>query len=649
MKVTKLIKSVTVLIFAFGILLFPAPREASAESSKITFALGTPGVAFEQPNILLVAVQLSNTSDKTAYKVKINSIRFESAHLLTATPLRIDMITASQSVVVQANFNSKQLNPGKEYQLVMRGSYRATQADGDKDDKDDDEFEGQRHKFVVRGTVILPPTSPGSAPLSTVTLPAQQVTDAPFPPQPPDFEEDEANPAGPPVPTGSFVPTAPTDTSTVVQPSSLAQAALAPAANPIVFLANNGLGLSASTIAEPSGATGGSIIFATTNWSAAYSTDGGVTFAGLNPTTIFPNDAVGFCCDQIVQYAPSIDRFIWLLQGNNGYRLAMASPANIINNSGTAWTYWNLTTNVFGSCTSFDYPDLSMGNNFLYISWDAGGGCNGFQVARISLTGIQAAGTITIEFTDPANGSMAWGSHLSQDTGDEIFWAGHNSNSQMRIFSLQEGSNIYFWRDVNIGSWANNSPTSTTPDGQDWLCKNFNACTGNGAFPRNGVIGATHAGNQLWFAWSAGTDSNFQQAHIEMVTLDRNNNFNLTQQVQIWNNSYAFAYPALATNGCTGEVGLSFEYGGNGNFQNHVVGFWGDFIAYITTGSNVGTTRFGDYVTIRQEPATNANPGNLFNAFGYGLNSVPPPGTGTNTDIHYVLFGRPASSCANPG
>ena len=183
---------------------------------------------------------------------------------------------------------------------------------------------------------------------------------------------------------------------------------------------------------------------------------------------------------------------------------------------------------------------------------------------------------------------------------------------------------------------------SKTPDGQDWLAKNFNGPGGN-SFPRNGVIGATRSGNQLWFAWTAGTNNNFQQAHVEMVRFDRSSDFTKAEQVQIWNNDYAFAYPALATNACTGEVGLSFEYGGNNKYyENHVVGFWGDYTAYITTGSNVGTTRFGDYVTIRQAPGTEADPGNLFAAFGYGLNKV---GTSTNTDVHYVLFGRPASSC----
>jgi hypothetical protein len=378
----------------------------------------------------------------------------------------------------------------------------------------------------------------------------------------------------------------------------------------------------------------------TSNWFAAYSKDGGNTFARLNPTSVFPsNDAVGFCCDQIVQYAPSIDRFIWLLQGN-GYRLASASPADIINSGGTAWTYWNLTPDIFGQpAGSFDFPDLSVGNNFLYINWDASGNR---QVARTSLAGLQAGGTIEIDYTDPANGTTAWSAHLTQDTGDEIFWAGHDGNTNLRVFSLAEGSNTYFWRDVGISSWATTGLSSITPDGQDWFTD-----VRNTSF--TATLGATRSGNQLWFGWMAGTDGNFQQPHVEMVTLDRANNFNKIQQVQIWNNSYAFGYPALATNACTGEVGLSLEYGGNGNYENHVVGFWGDFVVYITTASNVGTVRSGDYVTIRQEPGTAANPGNLFNAFGFGLDTPTPPGTGTQVDIHYVVFGRPATSCVPIG
>jgi len=600
--------------------------------SPVNLSAGGPGVNLLNPTTLLSALPIINTGTAAAQNVQLTAITLNDGTLTSppSLPFNVGTIPVDGSAILDADFSGA-FTPLSSYALDVNGTYAVGAA---------------TYCFKLNSNLAIPPAAPGSASLTTVTVGANQITGAIFPPQPPSFDEDETNSSRWTVPTAPFVSGTPTLTGTEAIP--------APFGDPpaIVFSANNGVGITnGSTTAEPSGATGGGVVFVTTNWAAAYSIDGGGTFTPLNPTTIFPADAVGFCCDQIVQYVPSIDRFIWFLQGSNGYRLASASPANIISSGGKAWTYWNLTPQVFGqpTGTGFDYPDLSVGDNQLYMSWDAGAGCppgctGGFQVARTSLAGLAAGGTITIEFTDPRNGSMAWGSHLMQNTRNEIFWAGHNNNSNMRVFSLDENSNTYFWRDIGISSWANNAPTSTTPDGQDWLAKNFNGPGGN-SFPRNGVIGSTRVFNQLWFAWTAGTNSTFQQAHVEMVTLDRNNNFSKIQQVQIWNNSYAFAYPALATNACTGEVGLSFEYGGNGNYENHVVGFWGDFVAYRTTGSNVGTTRYGDYVTIRQAPATNENPGNLFSAYGYGLNTVPLPGTGTKVDIHYVLFGRPSSSC----
>jgi hypothetical protein len=267
------------------------------------------------------------------------------------------------------------------------------------------------------------------------------------------------------------------------------------------------------------------------------------------------------------------------------------------------------------------------------MSWDtcwpgSPAGCNsGHMIVRAPLSEIQSGGTLNMNYTTPSDSTMVWGGHLSQDTGDTIFWAGHNSNTSMRVFSWPESTGTYSWRDVGVSSWDNNTMSSTTPDGQDWMSKL------NG-FPGHAIIGATRLGSQLWLAWSAGTDKNQTQPHVEMVTLDTSNGYNKTQQVQVWNNSYAFGYPALATATCTSEVAMSFEYGGNGNYENHVVGFWGDYVAYITTNSNVGSVRFGDYVTIRQDP-TKSLQGRFFDAFGYGMDSSSP-----TTDTHYVQFGR---------
>lgn len=616
-------------------------------ASPVKLSAGAPGVSLQPSGSLLSAVNIANTGTADAQNVRVTAISLDDGTLATPSlPDSLGTIPADGSAVLNANFSGSFV-PGRRYELTVRGTYTVGSS---------------TYCFTVDEDLTIPPAAPGATRLET-TWAWGLKTRGPYPAQPRPSFSAAVNPAGWTVPIGPFVFGIPTPVNTATLQAPLGDAltfaadsdlGLAAAiASPIDFQINNGLGLvsggangQVSTTAEPSGGvTGGGVVFVTANWTAAYSTDG-INFTQLDPTTIFPNDAVGFCCDQIVQYVPSIDRFFWLLQGN-GYRLAMASPQQIIESGGTAWTYWNLTPQVFGEKHNvvFDYPDLSVGNNSLYLSWDGNGG---FQVARVPLTGtnsLQGAGTITIGFTHPEDAPMAWGSHLTQNTGDEIFWAGHNNNSNMRIFSLREDSDTYFWRDRDVSTWANNAPTSLTPDGQDWLAKNFNGPGGN-SFPRNGVIGTTRVGNQVWFAWTAGTDSNFQQPHVEMVTFDRGADFAKSGQVQIWNNDYAFAYPALATNACTQEVGLSFEYGGNGKYyENHVVGFWGDFIAYITTGSDVGTTRFGDYVTIRQAPGTETNPGNLFAAFGYGLNNVPPPGAGVNVDVRYVLFGRPAGAC----
>ncbi len=591
---------------------------------------GGQGADLIDPNTLTIAVPIHNNAMSAAENVQVTSITLPTGALTSpALPFDLGTIPGGSSADLDADFSGGPFTPGGSYPLEIKGTYT---------------MGAVTFCFTIDTDILIPPDSPGSADLGIATVDPNTVDGGGFPPQPPD-SDDDVNTSRWTVPTGPFVAGTPTATGTDIMMSPLAPASAPNAPAAIVFNVNKGLGFSAglSGTAEPSGATGGGVVFVSANKRAAYSTNNGTSFTSLDPTTIFPNDAVGFCCDQIVQYAPSVNRFIWLLQGKStgGYRLATASPATIMSSGGKAWTYWNLTPQVFGEPAGkkFDYPDMAIGDNQLYMSWDGNGG---LQVVRTSLAGIAAGGTISLGFTHPSDSSMAWGAHLMQNTGNEIFWAGHNSNSNMRIFSLQEGSNTYFWRSRGVSTWAKNAPlTSLTPDNMNWINFLMNPTTQNpgGGFPKNAVLGSTRVGNELWFAWSAGTDGNFSKPHVEMVTLDRGNDFNKIRQVQIWNSNYAFAYPALSRNACTGEIGLSLEFGGGGNYENHVVGFWGDFIVYNTTGSNTGSVRFGDYTSIRQAPATEANPGNLFAAFGYGVK------TGPVSDVHYVLFGRPPASC----
>src|SRR5262249_4265609 len=147
--------------------------------------------------------------------------------------------------------------------------------------------------------------------------------------------------------------------------------------------------------------------------------------------------------DQIVAYARSINRFLWLIltagdaNGLNRLRLCSAQPPNLgVGN----WTCWDITpasvnaivTPIFtpfgtiGGCPQvpgcFDYPDMSVGSSELYISTDATWVRAGFMVMRIPLVDIQAGGTARMGYTNPLDGQSARLSHLAQNSASQINW-----------------------------------------------------------------------------------------------------------------------------------------------------------------------------------------------------------------------------------
>jgi hypothetical protein len=163
------------------------------------------------------------------------------------------------------------------------------------------------------------------------------------------------------------------------------------------------------------------------------------------------------------------------------------------------------------------------------------------------------------------------------------------------------------------------------------------------------VIGATRRfgggffpgpDSEVWFAWTAARGDGFANPHIEVVQIDTSN-WHVTNQWQIWNPDFAFAYPSLATNS-NQEVGISLGWGGNKNFANHAVGILGDFVVWYAELSDAAINRWGDYVTVRQASPSTC----LYAADGYAVLNNTPPATGTSFNPRYILFGR--ESCVNP-
>jgi hypothetical protein len=267
----------------------------------------------------------------------------------------------------------------------------------------------------------------------------------------------------------------------------------------------------------------------------------------------------------------------------------------------------------------------------------------GLVVVRISLDLIKVVGDeeeISFQSTHPSDSSVAYGGHLTQNPGASIFWAGHNSNSSMRIFSWPDGSDIYSWQSVDIGSWPNNpnnmvalTPTPPTP-APNWLSKlqTFSTFQILGSTRAGSPVGAAGPPEQLYFAWTASSGNGFKFPQVQWVTMGINPIVLATQR-QLQSPNTAIAYPALTTNS-HGEVGISAETGGGSTFENHAIGFLIDDRLFTTTKSNFGVNRFGDYVTIRQDQAHPER----FDAFGYGEDHSSSGGT---EPVVFTVFGRP--------
>ena len=555
--------------------------------------------------------------------MSVSSISLAGATLTdpATLPVALGAIPKDGSAALQATFSGSSFTPGGNYAMKVGGTFDES---------------GHQFSFSLEQSVQIPPTMPSSMPSKSSSSAVHSVNGGHFPHQAPNFPKEVNSPEdGWAVPNGPNEPPAPQSSYSGAQP--------APTGDPgqIDFEKNTGLGfyVTHESPNEPSGAvSSGDVTFETANSYASYA-NGGAAFTKKDPTTIFPNDADGgFCCDQIVQYVPGIDRFVWVMQyskgstGLNRYRIAVASPAALLSSGGTSWSYFDITSpQITGvSCCWFDYPDASFGNTYFYVSGDivkdsgaASNSPSGRFVVRVRLSDLQSM-PAQIDWNYYITHKSAWGDHLSQNALDEVFWAGEPNNSSLEIFGWPESSSNISSTTVNVASYTQGTCKSLTPDNQNWL--------GYG-FPHNAVLGATRLQsrkqNQLLLAWMACSGHGFSQAHVNWVALDINNNFNVLSQNQVWNANYAYGYPAFAVNS-NGDIGMSMEYGGGGNYENHVVGFWGDFIVYATATSNVGTGRFGDYVTIRPYSPDTAR----FAAFGYGKETA-------GYDTRDVVFSRP--------
>jgi hypothetical protein len=365
---------------------------------------------------------------------------------------------------------------------------------------------------------------------------------------------------------------------------------------------NSGLGSNNFDGWETCAASGRGVVVYTANFFGAYSVDGGDTFSPLDPYGICASNGETFCCDQVVIYSPQIDMFFWVMQTEKGnYLIALASPDEIRSRGKDAWVAGVLSSSSFGTGEEkMDYPEVSIGNNFLYMAFNRGPYSIGL---RMPLSEIKTRDSISFVFframenfwLRPVQSTRGTGYFVSENFTKERGW-------EIRVFAWPESSGTSTPIDFPIPTIPSEDWTVTNPDGGEWL---------PATRIDQRIHGATRSGNYIWVAWNAArkvvgadTDS-FPYPHIEVAVI---NMMDRTVRIKyLWNSQFAFAFPALATDG-RNDVGISFCWGGGKRwYPQHGVGMLtgpGSPLNYpnlVSTSRGVTRGAGGDYISIRTD------------------------------------------------
>lgn len=414
-----------------------------------------------------------------------------------------------------------------------------------------------------------------------------------------------------------------------------------------------------SGVQEPTAAIGGNVVWYTGNPSVALSTNAGRTFRMLNPWTFLPDSGLPFCCDQVVSYSPQYNIFVWVMQywcaagtsnpanndcraagtGANRVRIAVASPQALIAdaaNPGAAWTYWDITPQLFGQPATawFDRSDLSV--NIWNANWTVdiirGHPGTGILLARISLQQLASRGTITVGYiTDGPRMAPAEGPQTT------TYFVGAESFSQEKIWSWAPFSGTLFRHDINHTTVPIYNAAMTGTDNGDWYDR-------YGIFPGE-VESATVSGNTLYAAQGTGrsycvancSDPNqpptlrqvFTHPAVFISKYDVNR-WNEVGERWLWNPTIGAGFPALQTDGA-GDVGIVFRAAPSGQNPQPIAGLLTlseQFVLALPAGLPYEA---GDYYSLR--------PGRTPHSFVMTAQTVQDDNGTINMHWQYIEYG----------
>lgn len=619
-----------------------------------TLEIGPMGYSIWPDGSIALAIPLVDAGAHPINVVNVAEVTLGAGSLLLPTALPIDLgeILAGKRAVLQTRFNGVTV-PGSPI-LTVSGTYTES---------------GTSHAFTATAVLKVAAPHSGTNPTATTSVPKQVTSGVPTAPSHVPQQLDENDELGPAVPIGPTIhpfPIAPTQTGPkkAGPPGTPGQS--------VTILTDTGTNQSTGWPPDPSTAASASgVVLDPNNTYMLFSVNSGSSFTQIDPTTIFPQSDGGLCCDQVVVYDSNTDLFFWMMQyrsnsaGQNRLRIAYQHPANLKTNF-NAWTYFDLTVATFNGSVALDYPDISVTNQFLYASVDgsdSSGKNVGVLVARMPLSDITGGGSSigigyisTNQLTDLDN---AWGSRLTQQSADGMYWAGHVDTSHLEVYHWPDSSSDVTSNVTSNNTWCNADYTSLAPDNQQWI--DASRAAGSGRV----IAGARQAtvnqkAGTVWLGWGAAKDDSSckngrPQPYVDIAQIDANT-LNTVGEYDIWNTPYAFAYPSLGASP-NGDMAVTVSFGGPTDYGSSSVGYLGDYVVYyvdestVTLTFPVGTdskgqpvlgTRYGDMFAVRPSGTRNVNFSSELYAYKYVNTSTPTcsSAAGCTFYTHYVQFGR---------
>ncbi len=398
-------------------------------------------------------------------------------------------------------------------------------------------------------------------------------------------------------------------------------------------------------VAEPSIGSNGRIIYLSGNKFASVSGDYGNTWTWVDPFTKFPVPAglSQFCCDQSVFHDRTHNMTFWLLQyhrvnptvsGHNAITLAVAHGQKETFDG--TWTTYTITPQqtepVLYAAENwwFDYPDVAVSNNYLYITINPNNLTQDAVAFRLSLDTLAAGAALP----NPWPHFIAPQGFLrpTQGATDTMYFVQHIDNMTLRLWTWPEATPSPTYVDRTVNAWNNTVAHATCADGNNWL-----------AYSLNVVQAAWVAAGKIGAMWNSAEGGGFAYPQVRWALFNLSG-LGLFDQGEIFSPNFAWAFPSANIND-RGEVGGTIGAGcGNNSGAVQLQAWLSDSIngnvlqplenVTVAVGTNgPADHRWGDYyVTRRMVPYSNT-----FLGTGIVMNGGSDS---LHTAVHFVWFGR---------